>query len=718
MDQARRAVSWRRRAIALRRQWAGLAGLALGLVALRAVQTPVGAAAGAVAAGIACFGYGTALGRWLAPASSPASAAASAALGLAALLVLGTALGQLGLFSREAQLAVVAVGLACCALPARRGRGAAKAPADVASKAAADNASGAAADNSSGAQVAASSHPRPEAGHTRPETGHDRPGNGHAASAPAPWRSRALIALAVAGAALTLGFEALDLAPVLGDGANYAVELARLWQTGWLGQQGTLGGLSGQLGGQLAGAGVFALGGGPLSAGLFDAGGAAALLVLLLAETAERSPKPRPLGAGSARARGERLALFALLAVPIVFHPDIAAAPTARWSATLLSIAGFLRLRSALSSGQRDGGVILLATGMMVLRLELAPLATALVAASLLSPRELAPAVPVSGAPVAGPALPSRRAAHLMLLGWGAAVLALQAAMQPQLPAGLLSAAALLLVLPVAAVLAAGALQLAGFPPARDRRDELTAAATGAIATSLLGATGLAGSMQQAVFAAWFGLLVLALTRAFGAFGPPPPSVEEDGAAPSPSPSTTSAPSSTLLHLRGPMGLILAAAVSITVLGPNLHDGRRARMISRIGRTLGEATELRALGYQRLGDSGLHELQLRTSAGARLGFWGSHPGGLDFSRNPVRDLSWPRNARAASTFLTPLSRDLLRDVDFVIVESVKRKLSGGSDPWGATELGATGKVGATGEVDAALELVAQARSARLYRVRK
>jgi hypothetical protein len=700
MDQARRAVSWRRRAIALRRQWAGLAGLALGLVALRAVQTPVGAAAGAVAAGIACFGYGTALGRWLAPASSPASAAASAALGLAALLVLGTALGQLGLFSREAQLAVVAVGLACCALPARR-RGASKVPADVSSKAAADNASG--------AQVAASSP-------ARPGTGHDRPETGHAASAPAPWRSRALIALAVAGAALTLGFEALDLAPVLGDGANYAVELARLWQTGSLGQQGTLGGLSGQLGGQLAGAGVFALGGGPLSAGLFDAGAAAALLVLLLAETAERSPKPRPLGAGSARARGERLALFALLAVPIVFHPDIAAAPTARWSATLLSIAGFLRLRSALSSGQRDGGVILLATGMMVLRLELAPLATALVAASLLSPRKLAPAVPVSGAPVAGPALPSRRTAHLMLLGWAAAVLALQAAMQPQLPAGLRSAAALLLVLPVAAVLAAGALQLAGFAPARDRRDELTAAATGAIATSLLGATGLAGSMQQAVFAAWFGLLVLALTRAFGAFGPPPPSGEEDGA--SPSPSSTSAPSSTLLHLRGPMGLILAAAVSITVLGPNLHDGRRARMISRIGRTLGAATELRALGYQRLGDSGLHELQLRTSAGARLGFWGSHPGGLDFSRNPVRDLSWPRDARAASTFLTPLSRDLLREVDFVIVESVKRKLSGGSDPWGATELGATGKVGAAGEVDAALELVAQARSARLYRVRK
>ncbi len=494
---------------------------------------------------------------------------------------------------------------------------------------------------------------------------------------------------------------------MLSDGANHALEVSRLWQTGHLGQQDALGGLTGQLGGQLAIEAIFALGGGLLSVGLFDAGGAAALLVLVLAD-ATRSLRPTAPGAPlrpPTSAHAERLALFALLAIPIVLHPDIAAAPTARWSATLLQIAALLRLRRARELRRFDGGVLVLAAAMVVLRLELALLATAIVAAALL-PRGAAAALLPRGASAAtsSSGLPAHRVRLLALAVWAAAVLALQAAMQPELRGGLLAAAALAIALPAGVLIAVPVLRLVGFQP---WRDELTAACSGAIATSLLGATGLAGSMQQAIFAAWFGLLVLALTRAFGSIP-----LEEDASSQHSAATAAAAAPRTLDFLRGPMGLVLAAAVAITVLGPNLHTGRRDRMISRLGRTLGAATELRAIGFDRLGDSGLLELQQRTPAGARVGFWGTHPSGLDFRRNPVRDVSWPKDVRVDSSFLTPLSRDLLREVDFVIVETVQKKLSGGSDPWGATALGATGKAAD------ALELLAQAHSARLYRVRK
>jgi hypothetical protein len=62
--------------------------------------------------------------------------------------------------------------------------------------------------------------------------------------------------------------------------------------------------------------------------------------------------------------------------------------------------------------------------------------------------------------------------------------------------------------------------------------------------------------------------------------------------------------------------------------------------------------------------------------------------------------------------LSPLSRDLLELTDFVIVENVKKWLPGNLDPWGSAETGATAAVADV------LELVAEAPSARLYRVRK
>jgi hypothetical protein len=288
-----------------------------------------------------------------------------------------------------------------------------------------------------------------------------------------------------------------------------------------------------------------------------------------------------------------------------------------------------------------------------------------------------------------------------------AAVTALLLALRPTTSAALTAALALLLVAPVAALLTTLLLRLVGFSP---WRDELSFACAGATATTLIGATATSalGSIQQVVFAAWFGLLVLALLRSFAA----PAERPEEAAAPATSASAAPAAAPGIARLRGPMGVVLAVSTGILVLGPNLHEGRRKRLVDRLTRTLGAAPELRALGLDRLGDNGAAELQARVPAGAALGFWGTHPGRLDFRRNPITDLSWPRSRATLATFLAPLSRQSLEEVDFVIVEAVKKWLGGGLDPWGSAE------AGPTGAVEDVLELVAEARSARLYRVRK
>lgn len=598
----------------------GLLGLACAALAFAAGATPGGAVAGALAALAACTGAGAALTTL---GNAPRRLAADAALGLAALVVAATLLAQLGLFSRQVQLGLGALGLAGCALPGR-------------------------------------------------------------AAAPRPsLLAASLVASVVAAATLLLvGLEAFDLAPVISDLTNHAVALARFWQTS------DAAALRHQLGGQLAGESMFAFVGGLPSAGLFDAGAAPALLVALLAEVLLARRPDAPDAPDGADLSGRRWALLAFLALPIIFHPDIRAAPTARWSTTLLHIAGLLRLRELVSGAvpRRLGTVLpvfVLAAALIALRVEASLLALSLVIAALWLPApSTAPAAPLIGA---------RR--HAVLGAVVLLVIAAQLIVRPSAVSALTVVAAFAGGLAVAAFLTTVLLRLVGFAP---WRDELSAACAGATATSLVGVSGLAGSIQAVLFAAWFGLLVLAFLRSFAP--------DAAGAA-----AGELAPAD-LPALRGPVGVVLAISAGILVLGPNLSPGRRERLLDRVSRTLGAAPELRALGLGSLGRSGLAELQAHVPAGARLGFWGSHPGGLDFRKNPIIDLSWPRSGASAATYLAPLSRASLSGVDFVLVENVKKWVTGGIDPWGSTETGATALV------EDVLELFAEAPSARLYRV--
>lgn len=626
----------------------GIALAAAGAAALGwAVARPataLGELAGVLAALASCLGWGSALSPWMLtapgahaatapsprPAAGPAAAEPAAArtvLGLCFVLIAGTVAARFGLATRNGLLALVALGLGAAALrpffspPAR---------ASLTSPASPDS--------------------------------------------PAySWAQRLFIAL---GIAFLLCAELFDLSPLLGDGKTHGFSVARLWQLSELPV------VRGLLGGQTIGEALFALGGDARSAGMFDAGVAAALVVWLLASACAR---PR---------LAQGFVLLAVLALPVVFHSDPPSAPTARWTASLLLLAGGLRLRRALALGARDRGVFLVALALVLVRSELALAATALVLAGLLLPRELS-------------AHRTKRATALLLsLAWlvplGAALFFFRA--RPFAMPALLVAGALGFALAHVVVLVGGLTRW---------RDELSFAIAAAAGTALLASTRFAGVLQQATFPVWFALVALVLTRVFVTEAAPDPRADEADDADAEASAAERdvgdvADQRTAARLRGPIGVLLAFAVASTVFLPLLQAHRHRRVIARGMRVVQVASDLHALGFARAAATGSAELQARVPAGAALGFWGESPVGLDFRRNPIVDLSWPANARSSGAFLTPLSRHRIARIAYLLVSGPPEYLPPAS--WSGGE-------STVSDLEGRVELVAESRSARLFRVR-
>lgn len=668
---------------------AAVGAVALG-VASRAPATSGGAFAGALAALMAALGWGRALAAALAwietsgfrTASAAGAASGSrtaapltsrapgssfavalpgwAALGVAGFIVVGTALGHLGLAPRATLIGLVLGGLGAAAvtallcelwpaLRARRARRARRAPGDAA-------------------------------------TSDAPPG-----TAPAAHFTPALLGLALAAAGLLLAIEANDLIVVVADGENHALAIARLWQTGELAPR------PGQLGGLFLGQAWVALGGGVRSAGLFDAGLCAALVILLFA-----SACARPGGDG----RG--LALWTLLALPIALQPETNVFSATRWSSTLFVVAALLRL-AAVYAPRADAdadadrtdsrlAVLVFAAALVALRAELSLMATALVAAALFRARPAStpstPSTPdaTSATPASATArlrafLRAERRALALLGVWLLTVTALLL-LRGQRP---LTGPVLVVAFLLALFLVHHLIPLLGFSR---WRDEVSWAFVGAVGTSLQGAALIGGPTREAAFAVWFGAFAIALLRAFV--------LDDDRAR-------------RWARLRGPMGLLLAGLLGFTFLTPNLQNNRRRRFIERPLLTLGAVDQLRA-GFEPAGN-GLAELQAKIPPGAAVGFWGRSPTGLDFAKNPIADLSWgvaPEASarRGRALFLSPITPRALAAQDYLLVEGVHIRAAYRGDPWRALPRSTTA------EIDAYLDLIAESRSSRLFRVRR
>lgn len=571
-----------------------------------------------LAALAACAGWGTALARLLGPAAPPTAAslpeplAERAALGLAALLSLGTALAYAGLASRAGLWALVGAGLAAGLVPPRA------APASL------------------------------------------------PAARAFSWPQLAAVAC---GAAFLLSVELFDLTPVLGDRRTHAFDVARLWQLSALPSG------PGHLGGQTIGQAIFALGGDARSAGVFDAGAGAALLVALLAAACAR---PRP-------ARG--FLLLALLALPVVFFRDSQSAPTARWTATLLILAGGLRLRRAVALGARDRGVFVIAVALVCLRGELALPATALCLGGLILPRGLS----------------GNRTKRAVALRFGLTWIL-------PLAAALTLAGARPYLVP--AVVAAGAL---GFAVAHllvrvcrlaPWRDEVPFALAAAAGTALLSSARLAGGLLQATFPVWTALVALALSRAFVVAGPGARPGESHSESESEGEEDDDEPD--VAPLRTPLHALLLFAALATAFTPALDPNRYQRAVRRLTKL---TQTLPALGLSRAVASDAAALQARAPAGAPIGFWGQNPAGLDFRRNPITDISWAEEPRTNGAFLAPLSRRGLARF------AALRYVLMASPPASPAIVWDVGR-DLTGELSDVLELVAESGSAKLFRVRR
>jgi hypothetical protein len=111
-------------------------------------------------------------------------------------------------------------------------------------------------------------------------------------------------------------------------------------------------------------------------------------------------------------------------------------------------------------------------------------------------------------------------------------------------------------------------------------------------------------------------------------------------------------------------------------------------------------------------DPDLRALQRAAPAHARLGFWGRSGDELDFTRNAIRDVSFPVASRRNRDYLMQLAPASLALVDYVLVENVPpSELLDPlvADPWAANAT-------AIDSVRARLAAVAANGHGALYRV--
>lgn len=155
---------------------------------------------------------------------------------------------------------------------------------------------------------------------------------------------------------------------LLGDGANHAFAIKRLWDTGELA-------VHHQAGAQIVGEAYLALATGAQTTQLFDGGVCAALVIALLAE--ELATRDDGLGPP----------LFFVLAVPILLHPLPARDDIGLWSTVALTVGTFVALGDALHARRVAWLALPPALAMLLMRHELLPFALPLAGAAVFLPR-------------------------------------------------------------------------------------------------------------------------------------------------------------------------------------------------------------------------------------------------------------------------------------------------------------------------------------------
>jgi hypothetical protein len=463
-----------------------------------------------------------------------------------------------------------------------------------------------------------------------------------------PTDRRLLVFAALAGA-LLVGSEITTASPWATDGVNHAMAIKRLWDSH------AAGALPGQAGGLIVGESYLALIGGPGTAGAFDVGLCAALVVLLLASEL------------AGRRDGVALAGFAILMIPVVLNPEPTVVPVARWSGTLFHLASWFALHRATAERRPAGCLVPIALALIALRWEFAVIALPYLAAGWLLARD---------API------SRAAMGCALAAWLITLIALG----PASPLGVVHA------LEVTAIAGLAVAVLVPVISTYPRRSELGVLVFVVVAASLATAVGVVPPAAHSAAQPW--LLWFTVPAAVCA-------LSNDG-------------------LGGPLGgpgprirlAVVAVTFTVTIarlaLAPNFIDPRRLRLRDRLTDAVAELQYTAVAGYDDRQDQAAAQLQRAVPPGAPLGLWGISAGGLDYTRNPIADLSWSRGE-----LLAPVSRAALRGVRYLIVESVASPALASArirDPWGV------GQLPALRDVEHQLVLLATEGTTRLYRV--
>jgi hypothetical protein len=123
------------------------------------------------------------------------------------------------------------------------------------------------------------------------------------------------------------------------------------------------------------------------------------------------------------------------------------------------------------------------------------------------------------------------------------------------------------------------------------------------------------------------------------------------------------------------------------------------------------ALQLTAHGYDTAPEQAAARLQHLVPRDARIGFWGASAGALDYTRNPISDLSWQKDR-----FLAPLSRASLDGVSYLLLDDIEPPAP--PIPPRARDLWGWGSPPTTGNVDDLLAPVETAGATRLYRIRR
>ncbi|MGN6108564.1 MAG: hypothetical protein ACTHU0_25890 [Kofleriaceae bacterium] len=431
---------------------------------------------------------------------------------------------------------------------------------------------------------------------------------------------RSVVVLTAAAGAVLIAIRIASVAtPVIDEQLDHVFEIARLWGTGRLPS------MSHQLGLQLIGESYFALAGGTHTAGLFDGGVCAALVLAVLASTIASSKDPIALP------------LFIVVAIQIFLVPEARALGFSRWSATLLHVALFVALRANARAQLLACGIALAAV-----RHEYALLAAPYLIRAFVGPR------PGSRDRVVVGALWVVAVAALKLWGGAPAALALG------------KATATLLAIPLAFVV----LSVIG---RFTIHDPLFVTFTGCFAITLGAALGIAPRSSltwPTLFAAWYGAALAVVATIDSTIFT----------------RSLRAPQPGRVHLGSAMVLVTLTTAQM-ILVPAFTPARRTRMRERFANAVVELRYLKTEGYDTRAAERVRAAQDLVPAGAPLGFWGLHGGQLDFTRNPIRNVSW-----GGKRFLPPLAPSSLDGLEYLVIEEVQPPGPPPKDRWGPGSL--------------------------------